>query len=156
MDRPGPIGDAGGDPDWYGYCLDDPVNGVDPAGLEGGFRFGVRGLGPLPLLGIFFDNPVDDRMNTELVHEHGFFEDGSGENIGLGLNGLMRDETIEEYKMESKEYDSKRMRRTITSIDAEGQTYNMLGISGKKNNCQDFADTLRKRYNLLERGDRQR
>jgi RHS repeat-associated protein len=25
---PDPLGDAGGDPDWYGYCLDDPVNGV--------------------------------------------------------------------------------------------------------------------------------
>ncbi|WP_243543931.1 RHS repeat domain-containing protein [Pseudodesulfovibrio tunisiensis] len=30
---PDPIGNAGGDPDWYGYCLDDPVNGVDPSGL---------------------------------------------------------------------------------------------------------------------------
>lgn len=27
-----PIGDAGGDPDWYGYCLDDPVNMYDPTG----------------------------------------------------------------------------------------------------------------------------
>ncbi|WFS63389.1 RHS repeat-associated core domain-containing protein [Pseudodesulfovibrio thermohalotolerans] len=32
---PDPIGDKGGDPDWYGYCLDDPVNGVDPLGLMG-------------------------------------------------------------------------------------------------------------------------
>ncbi|WP_419785745.1 hypothetical protein [Pseudodesulfovibrio sp.] len=31
---PDPLGDAGGDPDWYGYCLDDSVNGVDPLGLE--------------------------------------------------------------------------------------------------------------------------
>jgi len=30
---PDPLGDKGGDPDWYGYCLDDPVNGVDPLGL---------------------------------------------------------------------------------------------------------------------------
>ncbi|MGE4293786.1 MAG: hypothetical protein AB7E32_16435 [Desulfovibrio sp.] len=28
-----PIGAAGGDPDWYGYCLDDPINGRDPEGL---------------------------------------------------------------------------------------------------------------------------
>ncbi|MGE4193740.1 MAG: hypothetical protein AB7E51_10155 [Pseudodesulfovibrio sp.] len=24
---PDPIGEKGGDPDWYGDCLDDPVNG---------------------------------------------------------------------------------------------------------------------------------
>ncbi|MGE4293788.1 MAG: hypothetical protein AB7E32_16445 [Desulfovibrio sp.] len=28
-----PIGASGGDSDWYGYCLDDPVNGRDPEGL---------------------------------------------------------------------------------------------------------------------------
>ena len=28
-----PIGYAGGDNDLYGYCLDDPINGVDPEGL---------------------------------------------------------------------------------------------------------------------------
>jgi RHS repeat-associated protein len=33
---PDPLGDAGGDSDWYGYCLDDPVNGVDPTGLFAG------------------------------------------------------------------------------------------------------------------------
>jgi RHS repeat-associated protein len=38
---PDPMGDAGGDPDWYGYCLDDPVNGIDPLGL-----FQVLGEGP--------------------------------------------------------------------------------------------------------------
>jgi RHS repeat-associated protein len=30
---PDPIGDAGGDSDWYGYCLDDPVNANDSQGL---------------------------------------------------------------------------------------------------------------------------
>ncbi|WP_272698704.1 RHS repeat domain-containing protein [Desulfovibrio sp. Fe33] len=30
---PDPLGDQGGDPDWYAYCLDDPVNGVAPMGL---------------------------------------------------------------------------------------------------------------------------
>lgn len=33
---PDPLGDAGGDTDWYGYCLDDPVNMHDPMGLMGG------------------------------------------------------------------------------------------------------------------------
>lgn len=29
-----PLGKKGGDPDWYGYCVDDPVNRVDRWGLE--------------------------------------------------------------------------------------------------------------------------
>ncbi|UZP69164.1 RHS repeat-associated core domain-containing protein [Desulfovibrio mangrovi] len=33
--QPDPLGYAGGDVDVYGYCLDDPVNLVDPLGLEG-------------------------------------------------------------------------------------------------------------------------
>jgi hypothetical protein len=28
-------GYAAGDPDLYGYCLDDPVNAVDPTGMQG-------------------------------------------------------------------------------------------------------------------------
>lgn len=38
---PDPLGGKGGDPDWYGYCLDDPVNGFDPLGL---FVLGGAGL----------------------------------------------------------------------------------------------------------------
>lgn len=33
---PDPIRDKGGDPDWFGYCLDDPVNMADPKGLAAG------------------------------------------------------------------------------------------------------------------------
>jgi RHS repeat-associated protein len=29
-----PIGDKGGDSDWYGYCLDDPINMSDATGLN--------------------------------------------------------------------------------------------------------------------------
>ncbi|MGE4470825.1 MAG: RHS repeat domain-containing protein [Desulfovibrio sp.] len=34
-----PIGAAGGDTDWYGYCLDDPVNATDKTGLTPWYRF---------------------------------------------------------------------------------------------------------------------
>jgi RHS repeat-associated protein len=148
---PDPLGDAGGDPDWYGYCLDDPVNGVDPLGL---FRFGKRGLGGLPLLGIFSNNPIDDAANTEIAHEHGFFEDGSGDNIGLGPHGKMDAEDITKYKLEDTHYDDKRMRRVEKSTML-GE-YNACGIGGDQNNCQDYADRLRKRYDLLNRGDKMR
>jgi len=149
---PDPMGEAGGDPDWYGYCLDDPVNGEDPLGL---FRFGKRGLGGLPLLGIFSDNPIDDAANTELAHEHGFYEDGTGENVGLFKEGVRHDtENIHDYELEEKHYDDKRMRRAVDSLG--DQEYNLLGICGKKNNCQDYADKMRSRYDVLNRGDRQR
>ena len=29
-----PLGEKGGDNDWYGYCLDDPINRADVWGLE--------------------------------------------------------------------------------------------------------------------------
>ena len=41
---PDPLGDVGGDPDWYGYCLNDPVNGVDPLGLFTEVRYYDSGL----------------------------------------------------------------------------------------------------------------
>ena len=152
---PDPIGDRGGDPDWYGYCLDDPVNSVDPMGL---FRFGKRGLGGLPMLGIFSDNPcffIDDAANTEIAHEHGFYEDGSGHNVGLFKEGVRPNtEEIDDYTLENKSYDDGRMKRTVKSLGK--QEYSLLGFGGKKNNCQDYADRMRKRYRLLDRGDRQR
>lgn len=40
-----PLGAKGGDPDWYGYCVDDPVNRVDVWGLWSlfGVEFGGEG-----------------------------------------------------------------------------------------------------------------
>ncbi|MGE4421797.1 MAG: RHS repeat domain-containing protein [Pseudodesulfovibrio sp.] len=178
---PDPIGDKGGDSDWYGYCLDDPVNGVDPLGLEGGFRFGTReldmpggkllkGFGPaqaMTALGMLHPatfpfarsmmrgaKRLDDKNNVELVHEQGFYEDGTGDNIGLGQDGKMDGEDIKRYKLEDKVYDDKRMRRAETSTSLG--KYNACGIGGDKNNCQDYANRLRDRYELLNRGDKMR
>ncbi len=67
---PDPLGDAGGDPDWYGYCLDDPVNGVDPLGL---FQFGKRPLGFLPNAWhwIGADGSTADKGNYDLNRAEG-------------------------------------------------------------------------------------
>ncbi|WP_051677131.1 RHS repeat domain-containing protein [Maridesulfovibrio frigidus] len=179
---PDTIGFAGGDIDVYGYCLDDPINFVDRTGL---FRFGKRKLEGLSskesktgkiataamkkvieatpigkvsshVIGANKDkiNEVLDKKNLELKHEHGFYEDGSGDNIGLFKEGLGNKETTEGYKLEDKHYDDKRMRRSQKSTTSE--EYNLCGVGGKKNNCQDYSDKLRKRYSELERGDKQR
>ncbi|MDD3311543.1 hypothetical protein [Pseudodesulfovibrio sp.] len=168
------MGDAGGDPDWYGYCLDDPVNGADPLGL---FRFGKRKLdmplggllygtgvtelaskalpAPLAQLATPYVRKIDDKKNLQFAHEQGFWEDGSGRNIGLGEDGLMEQEKIEAYDLEGRHYDDKRMRRAVKSL-GEKPTYNLCGVNGDKNNCQDFADTMRTRYGVLDRGDKMR
>ncbi|GBC62894.1 hypothetical protein DENIS_3878 [Desulfonema ishimotonii] len=50
-----PIGFAGGDTDLYGYCLGDPVNGIDPDGrfvFAAAFAFGaISSYGGLTMLG---------------------------------------------------------------------------------------------------------
>ena len=173
---PDPLGYAGGDVDVYAYCQDEPVNGNDPLGL---FRFGKRRLEPLkamdnkalrsaakktPIgrLASAIDSVAGDKIkkamddeNVELHHEHGFFEDGSGENIGFFDGGTKDDENIDEYELEDKHYDDKRMRRAKDSVDP-GEYSLVGGKNKKKNNCQNYADKLRKRYRELERGDKMR
>jgi len=39
----GPVREGGGDSDWYGYCVDDPVNRVDAWGLEDSWWDGAGG-----------------------------------------------------------------------------------------------------------------
>ncbi|WP_245628673.1 RHS repeat domain-containing protein [Salidesulfovibrio brasiliensis] len=61
-----PMGASGGDSDWYGYCLDDPVNGVDPSGL---FDFRQRPLN-------FGDNDVADFLENKLAQQGGLISLG--------------------------------------------------------------------------------
>ncbi|WP_422393763.1 RHS repeat domain-containing protein [Pseudodesulfovibrio cashew] len=143
---PDPMGDAGGDPDWYGYCLDDPVNGADPLGL---FVFGKRPLGFLPdsWHWIGTDGSTADKGNYELKHEHGFYEDGTGDNIGLGNDKMLKNEEISKYKLEETHFDDTLMREAQSSLDPGD--YKLFKMGGQSNNCQDYADKLRERYRFL-------
>jgi RHS repeat-associated protein len=146
-----PIGDAGGDPDWYGYCLDDPVNGIDPLGL---FRFGKRPLDFLPenWHGIGTDGSTADQGNYELKHEQGFYEDGSDKNIGFFNGGIKQSEDITKYKLDETHFDDKRMRQAEKSLDPGD--YKLCKWGGKSNNCQDYADGLRERYRFLRTAEK--
>ena len=143
---PDPLGDAGGAPDWYGYCMDDPVNGVDPMGL---FRFGKMPLGFLPdsWHWIGTDGSTADKKNYELKHEQGFYEDGTGDNIGLGKDKMMRNEDVSKYKLDETHFDDGLMREAEKSLDP-GE-YKLCKAGGQSNNCQDYADRLRERYRFL-------
>ena len=147
--QPDPIGFVGG-ANFYAYVKNNPINDFDPFGL---FRFGKRPLadGKAPWIPIGSSNPLDDYFNTEISHEHGFFEDGSDENIGFGPDGrFSEDPTDKGYRYDDKHYDDDLMREALKNV--EDGDYSLLGWGEKdKNNCQDWADRLREEYHKLEK-----
>lgn len=142
-----PIGYIGG-MNLYVYCSNNPVNFIDVFGL---FHFGKRPLTGAPWIPGASSNPIDDYFNTEVSHEHGFFDDGSGKNIGFGPEGrFSEDATGKGYRYDDKHYDDDLIREALKNI--EDGDYSLLGIGGKKkNNCQDWADRLRSEYDRLRK-----
>ena len=140
-----PLGEAGGI-NLYGFVGNNPVNAVDPFGL---FRFGKRPLSGLPWLPIMSSNSTADAHNTEISHEHGFFEDVSGDNIGFGPKGrFSEDPNRKGYRYDNRHYDDNLMREALKNVE-DGE-YSLLGFGKPKNNCQDWADRLREEYHHLE------
>lgn len=102
----------------------------------------------LPWLPGGSSNPLDNYFNTELSHEHGFFEDGSGQNIGFGPNGrFSEDPNGKNYRFDGKHYDDSLMREALKNI-TDGKYSNK---PWNKNNCQDWAERLRKEYERLKK-----
>ena len=149
--------------DLFGYVGNNPVIYIDP---DGNFRFGKRPLSNSKTLQItltalmlmFAPRDVNiktiDKMNMEVVHEQGFYDDDTGKNIGYGQEGYMDKENKKDYAMEDIVYDDVLMKNAEENVKKSGkfdaEDYSLLGIDGKtKNNCQDFADALRNEYNNL-------
>jgi RHS repeat-associated protein len=163
----------------YLYCMNDPINYLDPQGL---FRFGHRALGGSLLAKYIFRYikalPADEiqpiflalnRMNLEISHEQGFFEDGSQQNVGffgpledpvtgrrdLWQGLLLQDNSVAEdpsqYAISAWQYDDSIMRQAINNVNTSGnfdpQDYKLGGRG--QNNCQDYATALRKEYEKL-------
>jgi len=142
-----PIGFAGGDTDLYGYCLNNPIEYFDPEGL---FHIGKRPLEGYPWLPGPSSNPLDDYLNAEFSHEHGFFDDGSGENIGFGENGRFSEDPIGKgYRYDNEVYDDDIIRRALENIE-DGKYSNW---PWNKNNCQDWIERLIEEYwRILDEG----
>jgi len=71
---PDPIGERGGDPDWYGYCLDDPVNANDPTGLLAfllPFATGMAGATAIGATGSYLAAKVADWFGKKTDKDYG-------------------------------------------------------------------------------------
>ena len=150
--QPDPIGYADS-LNLYQYCGNNPINFIDPWGL---FHFGKRPLkdGKAPWFPGLSSNPIDNYFNTEISHEHGFFDDAKGGNIGFSPEGRYS-ETPEgrNYGYGHKYYDDVIMRQAVENVNSSGdfepENYNMPGMGKNKKNCQDYCDALRKEYKRL-------
>ena len=148
-----PIGLKGGlNP--YTYVHSAPLDNSDPSGL---FQFGTRGLAnPLYSFsrssgesGIYLPK-LKIRGNYHLRHEHGFYEDGTGDNIGYGDNGLFSEDESKAYDRFGPHYDDAIMRKSENNLRKSGDwTANKYHLFG--HNCQDFADALRHEYCHMKR-----
>lgn len=150
----------------YGqYVRNNPINYIDPYGL---FRFGTRDLGnTFPgsrYSGLILAGPVGtgilNMTNLGTYHEHGFFEDGSYENIGYfkpnrdGTGGGVisqknsNGEHPRNYDVSPWQYDDNIMRRAIKNVTSAGN-FDPQDYSFLRNNCQDYASALRREYKRL-------
>ncbi|MDQ7836571.1 MAG: RHS repeat-associated core domain-containing protein [Humidesulfovibrio sp.] len=144
-----PMGAKGGDSDWYGYCVDDPVNRVDAWGL---FVFKERPLdspfGSVPEI----STPWLDKNNLELKHVQGWFEDGTGENIGKFSDGVHADKKHSEgdYNPRSESFPDDIAREALRRWPPENDS----PYSCTSDNCQDWETQMRQR--MYEIGREQR
>ncbi len=148
-------------PNLYQFCGNNALNFIDALGL---FRFGTRPLngshginwtspttttallGPVASIVV---SALADPLNAETVHEHGFFEDGTGDNVGFFKDGRRHDENQANFSMDHQQYDDDTMRKALENVK-DGE-YSLLGGHGKtKNNCQDWCARLRNEYKKIK------
>ena len=152
-----PIEEEGGK-NLYAFCANNPISLYDMLGCA---HFEVRRLsftpgimnyscfgqiiGWMPALAL--DMGLADKLNIEILHEHLFYDDGT--NIGYDQTGPFSEKTKKGYRRrDSIEYDDCIMKEAQKRVPQP--PYSLLGFgSGRKFNCQDYADSLRREYNRL-------
>jgi RHS repeat-associated protein len=134
-----PIGTNGG-LNIYGYVEQNPIMYVDHFGL---FKVCRRPLS-------YFDSYMSSGAtgtNLGIFHEHGFYEDGTGDNTGFTKNGLFDDrQNFSDYKCNSKSYDDNTMRQAEKKIANKWKN----GYNPLTKNCQDYTDALIDEYNRIK------
>ena len=143
-----PIEESGG-VNLYGVCGNNPVSRYDK---DGRAYFALRPLSGMPWLWLASHNIIDDLFNTEIAHEHLFFEDGKEpSNFGLHNNvddegsQIFHNENPSKYKHFERGYDDCVMRIAVENV--KPKRYSLLGsFRVSKYNCQDYCSDLRREY----------
>ncbi|MCR4336507.1 MAG: hypothetical protein NUV91_01695, partial [Candidatus Omnitrophica bacterium] len=137
----------------FQYVYDNPINYFDPYGYG---YFYKRKLEVMPFwFPGLSKNRWLDIINQELSHEHYFYDDGT--NVGYGRQGVFFNEKLNtDYIKSSEYYNDALMHQAQENIEKEwkGEDYCLSSITvcGKINNCQSFADALRREYMRLKKG----
>lgn len=148
-------------------AMDAPmVRGMEDAnksfGEQGGpyCQFAKRDLDKMSWLAPVFNNAFGDLLNLELRHEHLFFIEGDQitAEIGYSEKGRRFSEaeygkeirTLEDLKAQGywlvgRRYDPEVMRDALDGLD-DGSYYSLFS-----NQCQDWADRLRRRAERISR-----
>ena len=95
-----PLGAKGGDTDWYGYCVDDPMNRVDAWGLEWGWKD--------------LADPIQTaaQMAAEKAFTVGKMASRTFGLLTAPLGDLLFPDPLNDVEQETKEYWDKRNART--------------------------------------------
>ena len=98
--------------------------------------------------GAFISNdPLDDVLNSELSHEHYFFDDGS--NIGFGPKGRFpEDPSAYKDSPSSGYYDDDIMREALDRL--KDKPYDVNPFDPNRDNCQEWAERLRDEYERVK------
>lgn len=140
-----PINFNGRDQNLSRYVHNDVLNFKDPTGE---FKFCKRPLSWAPFMTP--SGTLADDYALQFAHEHGFYEDGSGDNIGYGPGGPFSEPLLDIYVCEQRSYDDSRMRRAQERV-VQNTRFGNDNYGFLRNNCQDFSDDLREEYeNILQ------
>lgn len=117
--------------------------------VENNFMFGKRPLDRFPFKAT---TDLQDEANLGLYHEQGFYEDGSGDNVGyFGDSKVKADDPkyLKDYKFDGIHYDDAIMREAVDIVKPKPYQATPVG-KGYQYNCQNYAEDLRNTYGRID------